>query len=555
MSAARGMGGASRPPVVALFATLFRHGARATWARAGGGSTARLVVSALTVAALGPVLWVFFLAARTLFATVPATLAEPLLAAMLAGGQFTAAFFGLFYLHSTLVGDRHLPLLLALPLRPYTVVAAKFGLVVVGEWTSLGPLLLPFLLGYAAAGGGWVGLLRGIWAFLWLPVLPLAVAGALVLMAAHLFNPARGLAWLRFLGGLAAVGAGLALQLWTRTGGGHGSLDQMLADLLAGIPPDRLVRFGATARWLSRGVTGDAGALALLTLASAACIALLLAIAHLLLPRLQATAAEAAGMRRPPADRDWRRLHRAATPLAALVRREVQLLLRTPIFVLAAGMGVVMLPLLVGAPVVAAMAERSGLWLLLAGEGWYPVAVAGAVYLGVATSGLTSTAVSREGQHLAISQALPVPPALHVHAKLLLGALGGLVAALPALAPAAAGWVPLTEALAAVAVAPVVGWSAGALQIWIDLWRPYLDWVDPQQAIKSNLNNLLGMVATFAAAIPVAGAAVAVALVAPALYLSPGRLALAAALLMLAGLGSAGCAAAVRLADRIYRGR
>jgi ABC-2 type transport system permease protein len=107
----------------------------------------------------------------------------------------------------------------------------------------------------------------------------------------------------------------------------------------------------------------------------------------------------------------------------------------------------------------------------------------------------SSSAFSREGRHFWLSKIIPVEPRLQVRGKLAqaYAVIGFAVVLVSAVGCLWLGWrwaEVFTVALAGLvgSLPPVV------LGLAVDLWRPYLSWENPQQAIKQNLNVFLGMV-------------------------------------------------------------
>jgi ABC-2 type transport system permease protein len=111
-------------------------------------------------------------------------------------------------------------------------------------------------------------------------------------------------------------------------------------------------------------------------------------------------------------------------------------------------------------------------------------------------NGTSSSTFSREGAQFWISRVIPVTPGEQIAAKFLHSYLIGLLGMATALVVAIFVLHPLKIHLAlAMGLAMVTGVLLTAVGMMIDLARPLLDWINPQKAIKQNLNVLLAMFA------------------------------------------------------------
>ena len=67
--------------------------------------------------------------------------------------QIVVSFFGLFYIISAFYFSRDMDLLVPLPVKPSSVLGAKFAVVMVNEYLTLIPVLGPALLIYGLLSG------------------------------------------------------------------------------------------------------------------------------------------------------------------------------------------------------------------------------------------------------------------------------------------------------------------------------------------------------------------------------------------------------------------
>jgi ABC-2 type transport system permease protein len=190
-------------------------------------------------------------------------------------------------------------------------------------------------------------------------------------------------------------------------------------------------------------------------------------------------------------------------PILAIFQREWRIMNRTPIFLLNGILTVVIIPIvfLVMAKAGSRDSDLSALFNLLASKNAFAVILASAGFMTLCGSlnGTASSAFSREGCQFWMSKVIPVSPREQVAAKFLhsyLVALLGIIAATGVLV-----WqfrVKFGILAAAIALALAAACVLTAVGLAIDLARPLLDWINPQKAIKQNLNVLIALFADLA---------------------------------------------------------
>lgn len=425
-----------------------------------------------------------------------------LLTLAILAGQLLILVFGLFYVLSAFYFSRDLEFLVSLPARPYEVIAAKFGVIMVNEYLTAVLVVVPAFVVYGARAGG----PPAYWAlaalvFLLLPVIPLALSGLLVMGMMRLVNVSRKKDFFILVGSLALLAGTLFLQLGLA---GNRSPEDLLkfftaSDGLARLvgekfPPciwaSRLLAAGFSARGL--------GYLALFVGASAVVLLLLLWGAEKLFYRGLIGLAEMSVRRRKlsPAALAARLANRRGAWRAILLR-EWKLMNRTPIFLLNGILSVVLVPVMLFIMVRSSAGSTSVALLQFLGAGdrtGTALFVAAFFVACGCLNGTASSTFSREGRNFWISKVIPVAPGRQVMGKFLhsylvavLGTLGGILAARLALG---LGWgIVLPAALLSLPAGALLT----ALNMAVDLARPLLNWTSPQRAIKQNLNVVLAM--------------------------------------------------------------
>jgi ABC-2 type transport system permease protein len=197
-----------------------------------------------------------------------------------------------------------------------------------------------------------------------------------------------------------------------------------------------------------------------------------------------------------------KRLTRSSSPVWAIALREIKILVRTPIYLFNSVGMLLLLPVLLLVPALA----RGGIGPILQQfqnfEQRLILNLGAAAFIGgmALFTPASSSSFSREGKNFWISKIIPVEPAVQIRGKILYSYLIALLAVpLIVLFSLFAARFSLSELVMVILLGAALSFPAITLSLLVDILRPYLDWDNPQKAIKQNLNVVLGMVAGGAA--------------------------------------------------------
>jgi ABC-2 type transport system permease protein len=462
-----------------------------------------VLLAAVGLLSLLPVLWLYFKILGLTFSILkPMAQETTLLTLAILAGQFLILVFGLFYVLSAFYFARDLEFLVSLPARPFEVIGAKFGVIMVNEYLTALSIVAPAFIVYGVmAGKSFDYWPQAALVFLLLPVIPLGLAGLLVMAMMRLVNVSRKKDFLILAGSLTLMTAAIFLQLGLA---GNRNPEELMRFFTA---PDGLVRLVGEnfppCIWASRALAGGPGAvgpanLALFVGASIAVLLLLLLAAEKLFYRGLIGLSEMAARRRKLSRSAMARgFARARGSGQAILLREWRLMNRTPIFLLNGILSVVLVPVMLFFMVRTNSGEMSAgiLKILASGNRTAEILFAAVFFVACGClNGTASSTFSREGKNFWISRVIPVAPGrqvmgkfMHSYLVALLGVLGGSLGARFALGM---GW---RSILPAGLLALAAGVLLTAVNMAIDLARPLLTWTNPQRAIKQNLNVLLAM--------------------------------------------------------------
>lgn len=409
--------------------------------------------------------------------------------------------------------------LLAMPIPPRPLLAAKFTAVYASE-----AAVSLFFMGTAAVIFGLKEQphpLFYVWALLAGFLLPLIPLAASYLIQIPLLTFARFLKNRRvimILGGIMGISFGLVFNLYMQGTMSKLARPEAMAALAKeqgsvvlalgkAYPPAQLA-WKAMSDPASAGAVGAMAGMALLCLAAPALVIFFLGRTYAdslvgfnesRLRKLTAAGADAfiSGTLK------------AGSPFISMVKREVALMNREPMYLLNGPFIVILMPIIVGImfavqgeammaePEMAAVVDmvRGGLGLVI-------VSLAGA-FLGSGTS-ITCTALSRDAKALPFMKSLPVSAGSYMLAKLVHGIIfagagsivgAGLLAWVLKLSPG--------NAIAGVAVSFALSSLVNMGGLWLDTANPRLSWDNPIAAMKQNPNSvivMLGAMGLFAGA-------------------------------------------------------
>ncbi len=425
-------------------------------------------------------------------------------------GQFLILVFGLYYVISAFYFSRDLETLIPLPVKPVEVMISKFTVILVNEYLTMSPILVPLLVAYGllshAGPGYW---LASLIVYLLLPVIPLVIVSVLTVGLMRVVNVGRKKDLLMIVGSFFLIIVGLGVQVAVSRTAAAGPNTQAVTSFFTS--PDSLLnqvgrRFPPSI-WAAKAISGSltsAGlpSLFLLAAVSAALFGLVVVLAERLFYRGLIGLGEVSGRKRVLTSSEMsRRVSSGSRPVRAIFQREWRIMNRTPIFLLNGTVTAFLVPLMF---VLMATTSKGrgdmGSLLRLMSSSFDPnlVVLVVAAFLMVCgcLNGTSSSTFSREGSLFWISKVIPVSPRdqakakfLHSYLVALLGVVTALVVALFILK------LSLVTAAAATGLALVGGVGLTSVGMAIDLARPLLQWTNPQKAIKQNINVVIAMLA------------------------------------------------------------
>lgn len=444
------------------------------------------------------------------FALVPGMRLENLLIGLaLLISMVTTLIFGLFHTLGAMYFNRDTIATAHLPIGARTQMAARWTEIYLSEMLFSLALLLPMLINHGVATHGGVGYyLSALLTLIVTPMYPLSIALLLSSVLARFTSITRNKeVWtVVFTLIMLAVVLGSEWLLLPQIPEDADALfflrliadnEAMLQFVIGAFPP---------VMWAVNAVNGHAVMLLLYAAVGVAAVVLVILLTGGSFQQVCLRHTEQGVGRK--AARAGKSSFEAVGPLAAIFRRELNEVLKTPIYMMNAVLGVLMMPIMIIAMSVGMTSAEEGIDLQmmlseLLGQ-LDPIdltlIITGIFALMAFMCPLTSTAISREGKRLPILKMIPVPSRTILWAKLLVGqmiiSIGSLIMGVAAVV--LLGNAYLMHVICAVLLANVLSCAVGAGNLMVDVIKPMLGWKSENEVMKQNLNTMFGMLISIA---------------------------------------------------------
>jgi ABC-2 type transport system permease protein len=434
-------------------------------------------------------------------------------------------FFGIFYIMNVFYFSKDVESLLPLPLRPSTIMAAKFTVTLFYEYLTELVILAPILISFGLVSkAGIVYYLYAVLAFLTLPIIPLVYSGILNIILMRITNISKHRDKLRNIGGIVGMFLAIFVNMKIQTSFSNGSASEQLKNLLmsgnnsllntmTGIFPTN--RFLTLALINSNSLKGAVNVLLYIAI-SALLIALFLSLGESLYFKGLVGISESKSKRKKLTSEELSRTSVKSSVVRAYTMKELKLLVRTPVYFINCVLMNFIWPVVLLVPMFANLGEAGELEqfkeIVRAGSynGLVLAIAFAAILFASGTNGVTSTAISREGTNIFINKFIPVSYTEQLMGKIMAGVILGFAALLSMLVAAAVAFaIPLHLMLLIALTGLLAVFFTSFIGILIDLNYPKLYWDNEQKAVKQNMNVMVSiLISVVSAAIVIVPAAV-----------------------------------------------
>lgn len=434
--------------------------------------------------------------------------------------------FGIFYVMATFYFSSDIESLLPLPLKPSTILGAKFTVVLIYEYLTELLFLLPMCITYGVMGhSGIIFYIYTIIIFLTLPIVPLVAASFISMIIMRFLPFAKNKDAFKTIAGILGLTVGIGFNLVFQKLGASAKNQEQMMQLMA-IGNNSLIQttskvfptaqLAVNALVFNNSVKGIVNMLLFLVV-TIALLAILLILGEALYFKGVIGISEAASKRKKLSNEELEESTIQSSALKSYTIKELKLLFRTPAYFMNCVLISFLLPIILLIPIFSQPEIANQLYKVrdyingpeLPG---FIIAIACGIMTFIAVTNPTAcTAISREGNNLYICKYIPISYGKQLASKIfsaiILNFIGlGLliIIAMVVFIP------PVYLLLQFIVIAILVTLFTSFLGILIDLTFPKLQWDSEQRAVKQNVNVLISMLL----GIVIAGLTIAVVIVA-----------------------------------------
>lgn len=419
--------------------------------------------------------------------------------------QVAVLVFGLLYVMSKYYFSNDIVHLVPLPIKPSQIVGSKFASLMVSEYITSLPLILPFIIIYGMKS--YVGITYWIFsiiAVLALPILPLVIASILI-MAFMKYTNIRGKKDLiRTISAVVFIIFVVYFQLMINRITARGIADG--ENFLFNLARDANLLVNTFGKMWPPGMWGTfalvdysnfSGILNLLLFVAIGILGFILMIylsEKIFFDGLIGNTEQSSNKGKGRAKDSTKNLN-VNKPYVALAKKELIMLFKTPIYLMNSIGGVIIVPVIMAmslftggedmAPIRALISDNSS-YVVLGGIGFIAV-------MGILNS-IGVTTFSREGNNFWIQRIIPVLPRDQIIGRVLASLIVQLLAAAFIIGSIFfIARISVIDVLAIVIIGLLASIPMTMMGMTIDILRPMRNWTNPQQAMKQNLNVLIGL--------------------------------------------------------------
>lgn len=443
---------------------------------------------------------------------------EIVLTMVLLAAQVMSLIFGSFFIMGHLFLAKDNEFLASLPIPQWKVFASKFMHVYLSEMLISIALLLPPIIIYSVfAGAGFLFYLKSFIIMLFTPSIPLALAALLSLVLMRILGKAKHrdlftvifsfVFIVAFIVGQMIVSAKMPTEDFSKVMSAFLIKgNEMINTVGSYFPPS----IWATMALYDTGLNGLFNFLGFI-LASAVSLLIVLFISNRIyfkgaLAQLEASKSKKSGKKAKLSEK-------SSSPVFAIFKKEWRLLLRSPIYAMNSLIGIVLGPVMLIIPIFAGgtindpdlnylldSLSNESQWVVIAG-------LAGFLSFLASMNPAASTVLSREGRAVWLCKTMPQSPKTQIQGKFLAAySIPAITCVLSVIAGAISFKISPISAIAALVLSLIISLPITTVSVIFDLIRPKLTWNNEQEAIKQNLNVVIGMFAGILLAAIAAGA-------------------------------------------------
>lgn len=420
--------------------------------------------------------------------------------------QIMIFLFGLLYIMSKYYFSNDLSNLVPLPIKPSYILGSKFVTLIISEYLTSLPIILPFIFIYGIKNvEGAIYWIYSIILVAMLPIIPLVIASIVIMFFMKYTNVGRKKDLIRTISAVVFLMAMVYIQIKIQTITQKALMqgDDFIINLVkdSNFLVKKLGLVFPPSQWGTLALSNISSTLGLINLLSFIVVSIISFFIMILLSEglffdglignIEVSASKGRGKNISVKD-----LSKETKPYLALAKKEIIMLFKTPVYLLNAVGGVIIFPIILVMSTIAGGDESLSQVIDILGNNSGLITLAGIGFitaLGMLNS-IGATTFSREGKCFWIQKTLPIKVEDQIIGRVLSSLavqILGIIALLISLV-----FIVKLDILSIILIT-FLGLLGSIpmtqLGMIIDILRPMLDWDNPQKAMKQNLNVLIAM--------------------------------------------------------------
>lgn len=419
----------------------------------------------------------------------------------LLASQFIILIFGFVYLMSKFYFSKDVEILIPLPLKSEEILISKFLMVLLKEYITILPIILPFILIYGAYNFSLNFVLKALIAFSFLPVIPLAISSIFVMIIMKLASGNKHKDALILMGNIILVGGIMGFQfiLQAKLGQLGDSPDKMMEAMVSN--SNYIVDMTSTIfpyiSWLVASMVSSNFISSIREMAKYILLNLAFIIIIIKLSKAVFIKSVIEGLELTKTSKKKAKQVRVKSKakFITICKKEVLILFRTPVYLMNTVAGAIMIPLML---IIMGMVDKNITSILALIKTVNPnlimiYSIFYMIIMGVLNS-VSVTSFSREGEDFWVQQVIPITWKDQLLGRILASLLVQAIGVISVLAVVNyIRYLGLVTNFVIIVSSLLASIPPSILGLIIDGSRPKLDWDTPEEAIKKNMNVLIGM--------------------------------------------------------------
>ncbi|SFC16915.1 putative ABC transporter permease subunit [Clostridium uliginosum] len=431
-----------------------------------------------------------------------------LLAIVLSVGSSVTFLFGIYTVMNVFYFSNDIEEILPLPFKSSEIIFGKFTAVLLNMYIYTGMLVLPLIVYGITSKASLIYYLYAIIVLIITPILPMVLASLICIALMRFTSLSKHKDAFRMFTGCLSLILIVAFNSFTRGSGRNMTSEQVLHKFAEGNNNmmDMMTSVFITNKFSSYGLLYNNEFKGLLYILISVLLSIILFIIYynvggkLYLKGIIGISESYSKRENILENGKANKLIKTSSPIKALIKRDIKVVLRTPQFFINCVAMIFYMPAIMGMAMLSGGQLSEFRSLLKNGTDWYAIAIVIAFIGGticIITGGAGVTCLSREGKDFLVSKYIPVDYKTQLHSKILSSlCINEFGSAIIALVLILVGANPLLFILGTIS-------SVGAIElitlfgIYIDFKSPKLDWENEKAMFKNNYMPLLIMLIIF----------------------------------------------------------